>query len=187
MHCATTDLGAGWGSSQVLNANSAADKQQVVNNFNAKLASGSIAPPCASLLALEFGYDEAKMKASGDGYATLPPKFRLLNQGGEAISKSENTRLTTSHPRLYTASGTKVTNFKKDFKNQCGTNWCTEKHIRGLMVPADMRKLSTSPYMVMETALNNGYFGHRAQYQVKVLHLMFSQDDSGCHGRVISG
>ena len=62
------------------NANTATHKQQVVDAFNAKMAGGTILPPCASLLALEFGYDEISLKASGDGYACLPPQFKLVNQ-----------------------------------------------------------------------------------------------------------
>ena len=63
-----------------LNANSAIDKRQVVDAFNKKMAGGTIAPPCASLLALEFGYDQISMKARWPGYALFPARFKLVNQ-----------------------------------------------------------------------------------------------------------
>ena len=127
--------------------------------FNTKLAGVVITPPCASQLAIEFTFDELMMKWSWPADVQMPPKFRLSNKDGAIVSKTEP-RISPRGKNVKDESGNAVTNMQYgacysrwDYQVS-GSQWCSIKHIRGTMVPANMALLRGSPYLMLETTTN---------------------------------
>ena len=169
------------------------DTSAVATAFGITEAGKTRTPPCASQLAVEFTFDELMMKWSWPGSGTMPPKLKLINKNGELVSKT-SPLLTQGNPANKWAGLAEDTSARKAVtaieygycvsrrRNVKAANryeWCSVKHLRGIIVPLTMSMVRDSPYLMMQTAIGStSAWGGNGYWKLKVPSLLTTNNSA---------